>query len=1063
MSSRGTGTDFFISHAGRDTAWAEWLAWQLQQAGYSIELDVWDWAPGEDFVARMSAALERADRLMAVCTETYFASAFGGAELRAAFVREAKAEGRIVPVLVEPVTLPALYAPLICLDLTGLDESAAAARLRARLAGGRPTSAPRFPRAGSAPTDKPGFAGRLPGVWKVPPRSPRFIGRDGILTELRRRLGSGEPTLVVQALYGLGGVGKTQLAIEYAHRFAADYDLVWWIDAEQPVLIPEQLARLAERLDLPLGPTVADTVERLLTELTRRSHWLLIFDNAEGPHDIAGYQPGPAGHVLATSRSPGWGALGGRVEVDILDRTETVTLLRARIPALAEDLADQLAAELGDLPLAAAQAAAYLEQTALPAEDYLRRFRSRRATLLARGDVVGYHGRVDTAWALSLDRLRTEDPAAVQLLELAAFLAPEPIPLGLFTAHPELLEQPLRSAAADPDTLDDSVGAVVGFSLARRYPDAVQLHRLVQAVIRQQLPPARQQETADRVVALLATAHPGDPTDSGHWDAYARLAPHVLATSTWGDEHPASRQLMLAVVSYLNTRGDNRTSRRIAEELLVRWRQRLGPDHPDTLTLAANLTSALADLTDYDAACTLGQDTLDRCRRVLGPEHPTTLRSAAHLTFALAWLGEVDHARALGQESLNRCRRALGDDHPTTLALAATLTMALAWLGDTGQARIRARETLERCRRVLGPDHPTTLRSATNLTYALAWLMQADEARALGQNTLARCRRVLGPDHSTTLRCATALALSLAVLHESDQARELARDTLDRSRRALGPDHPTSLLAAGTLAYAIVEHGASDEAADLGQDTVERSGRVLDSDHPVTLIAATALTLALTCRGEADQARKLGQDTLERCQRVLGPDHVATLTLVAIHLQALPWLHETGRARCLSQDALERSRGILGPDHFTTLNLAAALTFTLVVAGDPERAHVLGQDTLPRCRRVLGWDHPATLLAAASLACVLPQGGEVREAHALSLDTLARCRRIQGIDYPTTLVSASAMVLALAGLGEMQEATALGRDTSQRSRRIFGPDNPVTRILSLHMDETILQDDGQTA
>src|SRR4051812_21420809 len=225
----------------------------------------------------MAAALESGDRLLAVCTEAYFSSAFGGAELRAAFAGSAAAEGRIVPVLVEPVTLPALYAPLIRLDLNGLDEATATARLRTRLAGVRPTSAPPFPRRGPAPGDRPGFAGSLPAVWKVPPRNPRFTGRDGMLTELRQRLGAGEATLVVQALYGLGGVGKTQLAIEYAHRFAADYDLVWWVDAEQPVLIGDQLAALAARLDLPPGPRVAATVERLLVRLRDRNRWLLIF------------------------------------------------------------------------------------------------------------------------------------------------------------------------------------------------------------------------------------------------------------------------------------------------------------------------------------------------------------------------------------------------------------------------------------------------------------------------------------------------------------------------------------------------------------------------------------------------------------------------------------------------------------------------------------------------------------------------------------------------------------------------------------------------------------------
>src|SRR3954471_16248029 len=458
----------------------------MHEAGYTVELDVWDWAPGQDFVARMETALKRADRLLAVCTEAYFSSTFGGAELRAAFAGPAAAGGRIgriVPVLVEPITLPPLYAPLIPLDLTGLDETAAAARLRARLAGGRPTGPPPFPRPGPAPVsgDKPGVAGNLPEVWRVPPRNPRFTGRDGMLAELRRRLRAGEGTLVVQALYGLGGVGKTHLAIEYGHRFAADYDVVWWVDAEQPLLILDQLAGLAARLDLPAGPTVADTVERLMAELRSRGRWLLIFDNAERPGDIAAYRPGGAGQVLITSRFPGWGALGGRLEVDVLARTETIALLQARIPTLHEKLADKLAAELGDLPLAAAQAAGYLEQTALPPADYLRRFRTRRASLLARGEVVGYAGRLDTAWALSLERLRDQDPAAVALLELAAFLAPEPIPLALVSGPPELLDEPLRAIAADPDALADTVGALVGYSLARRHPEGFPVHRLVHA------------------------------------------------------------------------------------------------------------------------------------------------------------------------------------------------------------------------------------------------------------------------------------------------------------------------------------------------------------------------------------------------------------------------------------------------------------------------------------------------------------------------------------------------------------------------------------------------------
>jgi hypothetical protein len=789
----GGETDFFISHAGRDTGWAEWLAWQLEQAGYTVELDVWDWAPGDDFVARMQTALEAADRLLAVCTEAYFASAFGGAELRAAFAGQARAEGRIVPVLIEPVRLPPLYAPLISLDLTGLDEPAAAVRLRDRLTGVRPTGPPPFPRAGPAPGGRPGFAGALPGVWRAPPRNPHFTGRDGMLAELRRRLGAGEGTLTVQALYGLGGVGKTQLAIEYAHRFAADYQLVWWIDAEQPVLIPEQLATLAARLDLPSGPTVADTVERLLAELRDRDGWLLAFDNAERSADITDYRPGGAGHVLITSRSPGWGALGGRLEVDVLTRAETIALLRARIPALDEELADKLAAELGDLPLAAAQAAGYLEQTELPAVDYLRRFRTRRATLLARGEVPCYHGRIDTTWGLSLERLRSEEPAAVQLLELAAFLAPEPIPLTLFTGHPELLDEPLRSTAADPDALADTVGALVGYSLARRHPDGFQLHRLVQAVIRHQLETDRQQATAERVLALLAAASPGDPEHPASWVAYAQLVPHMLATAPLGDHHPGSRELVLDITRYLQARGDSSGSRAVCQTLLDRWPRMLGPDHPDTLSAASSLTRALVQLGDGESGRTLAQDTLQRCRRVLSPNHPTTLYSAAVLARALLGLGEVEPARALCQDTLQRCHRVLGPDHPTSLYSATVLARALVELGEVESARALCQDTLQRCRRVLSPDHLIALWAAAALTSALVSLGEAEPAHALGQDTLQRCRRVLSPDHLIALWAAAALTGALARVGEAEPARALGQDTLQRCRRVLGPDSPTTL------------------------------------------------------------------------------------------------------------------------------------------------------------------------------------------------------------------------------------------------------------------------------
>jgi hypothetical protein len=269
--------DFFVSHAGPDAGWAEWLAWELRAAGFTVELDLWDWQPGQSFVARMEEALQGADRVAAVWTPTYFLRPFARAEWHAAFAAQARqvdGEGRprVVPVLVETTDVPELYGSLIYLDLVGLDEAAAARRLRERLTGGGPPAqAPPFPgqaAAGSARVaggwKRAGFPGRLPPVWGgVPARNVEFTGRDGMLAQLRTRLAveatalvpadaASRPSAAVQALSGMGGVGKTQLAVEYVWRYAADYSLVWWVAVEQPALIGGQLAALAARLDLPV-------------------------------------------------------------------------------------------------------------------------------------------------------------------------------------------------------------------------------------------------------------------------------------------------------------------------------------------------------------------------------------------------------------------------------------------------------------------------------------------------------------------------------------------------------------------------------------------------------------------------------------------------------------------------------------------------------------------------------------------------------------------------------------------------------------------------------------------
>jgi hypothetical protein len=219
------------------------------------------------------------------------------------------------------------------------------------------------------------------------------------------------------------------------------------------------------------------------------------------------------------------------------------------------------------------------------------------------------------------------------------------------------------------------------------------VHRLVQAVIRHRLPPDRQRATAERVVALLAAVTPGDPEDPAGWAAYARLAPHVLATASMGDDHPATRQLVLDTTRYLRARGDSHGSRAVCEPLLDRWRSLLGPDHPDTLAAANILALALLLVGAAQGVRALSEDTLPRCRRVLGPDHPTTLTTAGALMHALAWSREIESTRVLGEDTLPRCRRVFGPDHARTLTAATALTFILVQRGEAEHARALGQDT----------------------------------------------------------------------------------------------------------------------------------------------------------------------------------------------------------------------------------------------------------------------------------------------------------------------------------------------------------------------------------
>ncbi|MFJ3673947.1 FxSxx-COOH system tetratricopeptide repeat protein [Streptomyces sp. NPDC090106] len=750
---------WFISYAGPDRAWAEWVGWQLLDAGYQVELDYWSWGAGDNFILKMNAALERG-RFLALFSPSYFEpDRYTTPEWAAVLAMKE----RLTPVRVAEVVPPAILRAVASQDLFGRSAARAREALLAAVKGpsGGPDAEPPFPGPGGTLSRVGGTGPRLPGslprVRNLPSRNAAFAGRDGMLVHLRETLASGR-RVAVQALHGRGGVGKTQLATEYAYRFAGEYEIAWWIASEDPALIPGQLAALAARTGAaPTDAPPEAAVDLLLNDLGERSRWLLVFDNAEDPDALAPFLPGGPGHVLITSRNPHWHTHAVPLDVDTLSRTESIALLRAQGALLTDVDADTIAAALDDLPLALAQAAALLTR-GLSAADLREELAANLAEVMAQGHPPGYPHALAAQVRLTRTRLQCDHPGAALVLDALALLAPEPFPLTTCAGHlPEQTPTLLKEAVGSRLAAARVVEAVARHGLARIHHSTLQLHRLTQNMLTAQMNREEQERARQDAETLLTATNPGHPGEPQFWPAWQTLLPHALALDPTRLTTSRGRFVVEGACWYLMDRRQAHAARERLQPLYDTCLQQHGPDHHETLQAAHCLARAYSDTQEPERARALYEQTLEARRRVLGAEHPDTLRTASNLAIELAEVGRVGEALVLEEETLGVQRRVLGAEHPDTLATASHLAIRLAEVGRVEEALVLEEETLEVQRRVLGAEHPDTLATASHLANRLAQVGRVGEALVLAEETLGVQRRVLGAEHPDTLHAIRSL------------------------------------------------------------------------------------------------------------------------------------------------------------------------------------------------------------------------------------------------------------------------------------------------------------------
>ncbi len=959
-----SSTEVFLSYAPEDQMWADWIRWVLTRSGFHVlpHCTAADEEADADGSFEPARELQAASRAIALLSAAYMQSPEARDIWGKISVPDAAGTRRhLIPLRIGGGRPVAPFSSPSAIDLVGLDADRATTELLRAF--DRPTL---LPQSHDSQAAEPRFPGMVPGISNVPARNADFTGRSATLDLLRSKLVDDRMAVVLaQALYGLGGVGKTQIALEYAHRFRADYDLIWWIPAERTEEITRSLADLAGRLGLPVSDNDAEAAGTALARLNHgdTGRWLLVFDNADNPKDLDPYLPTGPGDVMITSRNQAWTHSAEPLEVDVFSRAESIAHLMRHVSRLDRADAASVAEALGDLPLAVEQASAWLEQTSMPAATYVDQLSTQRTLMQALHEPTDFPHPVVATWNMSLERLRQQSPAAVRLLQLCAFLSSGPISMTLLYS-----DEMIQSLLSFDDTLSEKLllGKVImdisRFALFKvdQGSNSVQIHRLVQAVIRSQLTEEEQIAACHEVHAILVGARPrrGDTDDPENWHRYNLIWPHLGPSRAEECTEAPTRQLLIDWVRYQWKHGEFDQCLGLARRLENLWGQQLGENHPQTLHLRFHLANVLRSQGRFADARDVDIDVLERQQQVLKSDHPHILMTAGGLAADLRALGEFQQALARDRETHERFKELFGEDHPRTLAAANNLAVSLRLVGDSSAARRVDEETLARREDVLGRDHPYTLYSAANLARDMREEGFFRESVDLLRSTYDKYRRVLGDDLMDTLRTAKSLAVSLRKAGLQSQAIDLTQETYDRYLRNYPKESPDALSCALNLACDYSALNDKSRARDLVTEVRAAYQRSLAEDHPYTLVADNNLVTYLRGTGQVAEARALAEQTLAAMRGRLGDDHPFTLSCAINLANCLGDSEDLARAETLERETIGRLREKLGPRHPDTLVCEANLAVTLHLAGQEEEAELIRTRIMNAFSQVLGPRHP---------------------------------------------------------------------------------------------------------